>query len=170
MIGNNEPGIKLRVRFRGEIFPKKACREASGSNLDGTRSSCAIHSWPKRNEYRSAQRYRFHQAWICGRVAMGHRYAASTAVRTSQEHHPHRRRTRAMPGPGRLPKNRPRDYGALSTTKRKSFGWIEEQTDPSPPEVLTLEEEESGFVEPAPTVPESEVRRAPSPAESLSAR
>ena len=34
-----------------------------------------------------------------------------------------------------------RYYGALSTTIRKKFGWIEEKA-PSPPDVLTLEEEE----------------------------
>ena len=43
-----------------------------------------------------------------------------------------------------------RYYGALSTTKRKKFGWIEEKTEASPqsspPDVLTVEEEDSDFV------------------------
>ncbi len=39
-----------------------------------------------------------------------------------------------------------RTYGALSTTKRKNFGWIEEKTEASAPDVLTVEEEDSNFV------------------------
>ena len=39
-----------------------------------------------------------------------------------------------------------RSYGALSTTKRKKFGWIGEEAEASPPDVITLEDEDSDFV------------------------
>ena len=39
-----------------------------------------------------------------------------------------------------------RYYGALSTTVRKKFGWIKEEKDDSPPDVITVEEEDTHFV------------------------